>query len=188
MSGAQARVVAYLGGHGSFSEEASRRLAPAHELMPLADFAAVGRAVYEGTADVGVLPLSNSHAGSIDAARILLAHPELRVVRQEAIDVRLHLLGTAGATLDTVSQVSSHPAALIQCRRFLEDRPWVTNPAASTACAAQDVAAAGDPAKAAIASHAAALAYGLEVLANDVQGEEENVTLFALVERRDQFA
>ena len=90
------RSVAYLGGRGSFSEEACQRFLPTCELMPMPDFEAVAVAVCQGTADVGVLPIHNSIAGPIDAVRVLLAHPELRTIGEEQIDIRLHLLATTG--------------------------------------------------------------------------------------------
>ena len=49
------RIVAYLGGRGSFSEEACQRFLPECELMPLPDFEAVAMAVCQGSADVAVL-------------------------------------------------------------------------------------------------------------------------------------
>lgn len=188
MSAAAKKVVAYLGGAGSFSEEACRRVAPAHELMPLGDFETVARAVRQGSADMGLLPVSNSRAGPIDAVRPLLAHPELRVVGEEVLSVRLHLLGVEGASTDTIRQVSSHPAALVQCEGFLRSRPWSRSRTVSTAEAARQVAVAKDPTRAAVGSEAAAVIHGLQILARDLQGEADNVTTFAIVERRDQFA
>lgn len=188
MSAATARIVAYLGGHGSFSEEACRRFVPTHALMPLGDFTSVARAVCEGSADVAVLPVSNSRVGPIAAVRHLLAHPELRVIGEEVLGVRLHLLAPPGSKLEGIARVSSHPAALTQCRSFLAERAWALTQTESTAEAARQVAAAGDPARAAIGSDAAAMIYGLDVLARDLQGGAENVTCFAIIERRDQFA
>ncbi|UUR08360.1 prephenate dehydratase domain-containing protein [Sphingomonas glaciei] len=185
---AAARIVAYLGGNGSFSEEACRRFVPAHQLMPLGDFASVARAVCQGSADLALLPVSNSRVGPIATVRHLLAHPELRVVGEQVLGVRLHLLGCEGADITTIRHVSSHPAALIQCAPYLDGREWIAIPAASTSEAARQLAASNDPSRAAIASEAAAAIYGLRVLARDLQGEAENITRFAIVERRDQFA
>jgi prephenate dehydratase len=188
VNAACARVVAYLGGHGSFSEEACRRFAPAYELMPFGDFPSVARAVCQGSADLAVLPVANTHVGPIAAVRSLLAHPELRIVGEEVLGIRLHLLGLRGARLDGITQVSSHAAALTQCRSFLAARRWAVTPLHSTAEAARQVASAANPARAAIGSDAAANAYDLAILARDLQGEGENLTRFAIVERRDQFA
>ena len=188
MSDTTAPIVAYLGGHGSFSEEACHRFVPAHHLMPVSDFASVALAVCEGSADVGVLPLSNSLAGPIAAVRRLLSHPELRIVGEEVLDVRLHLLAIPGASIRHIIRVVSHPAALVQCERFLAEQAWGLTPTESTAEAARQVGAAADHTLAAIGSEAAAMIYGLDVLARDLQGDAENVTRFAIVERRDQFA
>jgi prephenate dehydratase len=84
--------------------------------------------------------------------------------------------------------LSSHPAALAQCKAYLEQWPWDRLEAASTAQAASEVAAAADPTWAAIGSAAAAQIHGLTVLAHDLQGNARNETRFVIVERRDQFA
>lgn len=188
MTFASARIVAYLGGHGSFSEEACQRFVPAHDLMPMADFASVAQAVCQGSADIAVLPLSNTHVGPISAVHQLLAHPELRVIGEEVLGIRLHLLGLPGADETAITHVYSHPAALKQCANFLDRRPWVRTVVASTAEAAHHVVRTGDPSCAAIASSAAATIHRLDVLAEDLQGSAENITRFAIVERRDQFA
>lgn len=181
-------TVAYLGGHGSFSEEACLRHVPGHDLLPLSDFASVLRAVREGTADLAVVPVENSLAGEISAVTELLGHPELRVVGEEKLEVRLHLLAPAGATIETVRKVSSHPAALTQCGAWLDGRTWEREALASTAEAAARVAAAADRGWAAIGSEVAGALNGLELLARDIHGGAENVTRFAIVERRREFA
>lgn len=188
MNAANERIVAYLGGHGSFSEEACQRFVPAHNLMPLGDFAAVARAVCQGSADLAVLPVFNSLAGPIAAVHHLLAHPELRVVGEERLDIRLHLLGVPGATFENIERVSSHSAALAQCTDFLAEQEWTLLSTESTAEAARQVGAAADPAHGAIGSEAAATIYGLEVLAEKIQNAVDNITRFVIVERRNQFA
>ncbi len=182
------RTVAYLGGRGSFSEEACQRFLPACELMPLADFEAVATAVCQGSADVGVLPIRNSVAGPIDAVRVLLAHPELRMVGEEDVDIRLHLLASNGTSLGAIREVASHRAALRQCKTFLADHQLAAVEAPSTSEAARQVADAKDPSRAAIASEVAADIYGLTIVARDVQGDRASITRFAIVERRDHYA
>jgi len=181
-------TVAYLGGRGSFSEEACQRFLPAYELMPLPDFEAVAMAVCQGSADVGVLPIRNSVAGPIDAVRVLLAHPELRTVGEEDIDVRLHLLAPHGSNFSAIREVASHRAALRQCKPFLAQHQLRSVEAPSTAAAAQQVADASDPSCAAIGSEIAADIYGLTVVARDIQGDRASITRFAIVERRDHYA
>ncbi|WP_300973531.1 prephenate dehydratase domain-containing protein [Sphingomonas sp. LHG3406-1] len=182
------RTVAYLGGHGSFSEEACLRFVPAHDLLACGDFETVLRAVREGTADLAVVPVENSLAGPITAVRDLLGHAELKVIGEERLDVRLHLLGTEGAAIRGIERVASHAAALTQCAEWLGGHSWERTAVASTSEAAAMVAAAGDPQWAAIGSEVAAALHGLTILARDLQGSAENVTRFAIVERRDSYA
>ena len=182
------RVVAYLGGRGSFSEEACQQFLPECELMPLHDFEAVAMAVCQGSADVAVLPVHNNLIGPIDAVLVLLAHPELRTVGEEEMQIRLHLLGRAGTQIGAIREVASHRAALDQCAVFVAQHNLGTVVTPSTAEAARQVAEAADPTRAAIASEAAAALYGLSILARDIQNEAGSVTRFSIVERRDQFA
>jgi prephenate dehydratase len=187
-SGKGNRIVAYLGGQGSFSEEACQRFLPDCDLMPLADFEAVAIAVCQGSADVAVLPIHNSLAGPIDAVLVLLAHPELRTIGKEQLDIRLHLLARTGTDLAEVRQVASHRAALRQCAAFIATHDLCTVETPSTAEAARQVAQGSDPARAAVASEAAADLYGLSILAHDIHDKTGSITTFSIVERRDQFA
>lgn len=187
-SGDTGRIVAYLGGRGSFSEEACQRFLPECKLMPLPDFEAVALAVCQGSADVAVLPVHNNLVGPIDAVLVLLAHPELRAVGEQELQVRLHLLGRSGTQIGAISEVASHRAALDQCAAFVAQHNLGTVVTPSTAEAARQVAEATDPARAAIASETAADLYGLSILVRDIQDEAGSITKFSIVERRDQFA
>jgi prephenate dehydratase len=187
-SGKARRIVAFLGGPGSFSQEASTRFLPDCDPMPLPDFEAVALAVCQGSADVAVLPIHNSLAGPIDAVLALLRHPELREIGEELLHVHLHLLAAPGTGVDDIREVVSHRAALRQCDAFIAARHWRAVEAPSTAQAAEMVATSARPDRAAIASRAAADLHGLDVLASDIQDDSVNVTRFSIVERRNQFA
>jgi len=86
--------------------------------------------------------------------------------------------------LDELRIVRSHPQALAQCAPFLRGLPGVRAEADfDTAGAARKVAAGGDRTVGAIASEAAARAYGLDVLARGIQSQEGNFTRFLEVAR-----
>ena len=176
------RTAAFLGGRGSFSEEACLRFLPECAPLPYPDFAAVAGAVLAGDADFGVLPVRNTVAGPIPAAAALVADERLRTITEGDLEVRFHLLGVPGATVAGIRRVASHAAALSQCAAFIRHSAYPAEEAPSTAEAARQVAERGDPARAAIASLIAAELYGLDVLARDIQGAAANVTSFAIVE------
>ena len=92
------------------------------------------------------------------------------------------LLGVPGSTLELVKVVTSHPVALAQCRRFLQAFGARAEPFYDTAGAAKMVRERGDPTIAAVASHAAAIRYGLIMLSDAIQDEPDNWTRFVKIE------
>jgi prephenate dehydratase len=178
------RTVAFQGEAGAFGEEAVRGwFGEAAEPIGVPTFSAVVAAVTSGDADAGVLPLENSLAGTVGDALDALARGSLRVVGEVLLPIRHQVCVVPGATLDGIRRVTSHWQALAQCERTLSAHGWEIVPAADTAGAARDLAASGDPTTAAIASRAAADRYGLEVVANDIQDADHNLTRFAILVR-----
>ena len=178
-------AVAYQGEPGAFGEEAVIGYfgADAVDPAPMPTFSAVCAAVEDGSADAGVLPLENSLAGTVGDALDALADGSLVVIGELLLPIRHQLLVMPGARLDDIERVSSHWQALSQCERFLDGRGWQVVPAADTAGAARELAAAEDLRSAAIASARAAERYGLEIAATDIQDSPHNVTRFAILAR-----
>lgn len=180
--------IAFQGELGAFSEEAVRALyGNAAEPIPLREFRDVGEAVVEGRVAAGVLPVENSIAGSVGPAYDVLLSLPLRVVGEVVRPIRHFLLSVPGADVAGVRRAVSHPVALAQCTEFLRRHPEMEAVAVyDTAGAARDVAGAGDPALAAIASRLAGERYGLEVLAPDIQDRRDNQTRFYAVVADDR--
>ena len=172
--------VVYHGVPGAFSHEACLRFVPGEAPVGLASFADVVRAVEEGDASVGVLPLENNNAGRVDEVRKLLDGSNLKVVAEHKLPIRIHLLGLAGSTLDQIRTAVSHPMAIKQCRETLLSLGLEAEEASSTSVAAQKLT---DPYKGVLASEAAAEAYGLVVLKRNVHDREVNETTFVVVSR-----
>src|SRR5207247_1370805 len=76
-----------------------------------------------------------------------------------------------------------HLQALAQCDRYLHSRQIKPVAFHDTAGAARAVAEQRKPGTAAIASKAAAIRYGLYVLAESIQDDSENRTRFVVVEK-----
>src|SRR5712691_11753806 len=111
--------IAYQGELGAFSEAAARRVNPDAQLVPCRSFEEVFDAVNAGPAGYGVLPIENSIGGSIHRNYDLLLEHELPIVAEVELPVVHHLLALAGATLEGLKRVYSHPQGLAQCERFL---------------------------------------------------------------------
>jgi prephenate dehydratase len=182
--------VVYQGEPGAFSEEAvlaffgDRADAPERAAVPT--WRAVFEAVTDGTADRGVIAIESSLAGSIRETYDLLAEffdRGVRIVGEVSVPVRLALLALPGRRLDAIERVYSHAQALAQADEFLRSRDWQVLTTYNTAGAARMIADRNELDAAAIASPRVAELYGLEVLANDIQGGDENRTRFAVLAR-----
>jgi prephenate dehydratase len=92
-------------------------------------------------------------------------------------------MAPSGASLEGLETVRSHAQALGQCRAWLRAHvPHATGEATpDTAGAAREVAAAGDPTVAAIASKRAAEQYGLTILADGLEDDAQNFTRFLVI-------
>lgn len=178
--------VAYQGEPGAYSERAVRSVFPAAEPMPCDTVRLVFSRVTSGEADLGVVPLENSQAGSVNETYDLLLHTSLlKIVGEALVQVDHALLGVPGARLEGVKRAYSHWQALAQCEEFLAAMHIEPVPAHDTAGAARLVAERGDPEEAAIASVDAAARTGLAVLAERIQTEKENFTKFSVIGSRD---
>ena len=175
-------TVAYQGVPGAFGEEACRRFLPDHEPVARPSFAAVADAVIAGEAALGMLPRRNSTVGPVPGIEALLERDGLAVRECRELPVRLHLMARPGTRLEEVRTAVSHPVALGQCADFLASNGLAAEEAENTAMAAQALSDAG---KAAIASEAAATAYGLTILIRDVHDRPDNATTFCIVARSD---
>lgn len=178
--------MAYLGPPGTFTEEAlltQPDLAAAkHQLCR--SIPEVLESAADGRVDLGFTAIENSIEGTVNVALdALIFEHDLLIQREVIIDVRLHLLGLPGASLETIQRVISFPVATAQCRHYLTDNlPHVEEVAAnSTAAAAQDLADSQDAAVAAIGTALSQQLYGLELIATDIEDHPENQTRFVVV-------
>ncbi len=170
--------VAYQGVPGAFSHQAALAFAQGLEPVAYPTFDAVAEAVEAGEVERGIVPVENSRAGLVPEVQALLARTDLAQLSRNPLPVRMHLLGLPGASLSAIHTAVSHPMALQQCAESLKRLGLTPEPAINTAVAAQMLA---DPAKAVLASEWAAGAYGLEMLARDVQDDPDNTTWFVLL-------
>ena len=180
--------VAYQGLAGAFSEAAAAALFPSEHLQPRPTFADVFAALETDQVEAAVVPVENTHAGSVaDVYDLLRQHEGARIVAEVIVRVRHCLLAVPGARISDIRVARSHPQALAQVEEFLRRngiQPWV---AFDTAGAAEEVAKGGERTVAAVASRRAAERYGLDVLAESIETSPDNFTrFFALARRGDE--
>lgn len=180
------QTVAFQGEPGAYSQEAIfQHFGSTVNTIACPTFEDVFKAVEDGRATLGLLPVENSQAGSINQAFDLLLDHDLRVVGEVKLRVRHCLLAVPGTKPADILRVRSHYQALAQCERYLRTRGWEGIMAYDTAGAAHDLAASQEAGTAAIASALAADTYGLEVLDAGIEDSPDNTTRFFLLGREE---
>lgn len=176
--------VGFQGEAGAYSQRAVRRLFLAEaNSVPFHTVHRVFEAVEIGTVAFGVVPLENSHAGSINESYDLLVRHGVQIVGETIVRISHCLMAPPGTALDEVTTVYSHPQALDQCSEFLDSLQVERIALHDTAGAARILAERKQPGGAAIASVEAAGLYGLEVLAADIEDRTDNSTKFVAIAR-----
>lgn len=180
--------VVYQGMPGAYSEEAAVRFfGPQVQSQGMNRFEDVFEAIACGEADYGVLPIENSTTGAIRQVYDLLLQYHFYMVGETTVKVEHCLMALPGVDLDEITHVYSHEQGLFQSDRFLDRHPnWVRVPQLDTAGSAKLVKEAGDRTKAAICSRRAADVYGLHVLVQGVNHNQENYTRFAVVRAKPE--
>jgi prephenate dehydratase len=176
-----ARRIAYQGEPGANSHTVCKQHYPDWESVPCASFEDVFAAVENGEAELAMIPIDNSIAGRVADIHHFLPASDLHIVGEHFLRVQFHLMAPAGASLETIRTVHSHVHALGQCRRIIREHGLVPVISGDTAGAAREVAEAGDLSQAAIAPPLAAEIYGLEILARDIEDEDDNTTRFVVL-------
>lgn len=139
-------------------------------------------AIRNGEADYAVLPIENSSAGIVSENYDLMVEYDNCIVGEQIIKIDHALLGLPEAELSDITDVYSHPQALMQCGSYLEShREWEKHSLKNTAMAAQKIKADGKKNKAAIASSLTADIYGLKILEESIQENKTNATRFIIV-------
>jgi len=174
--------VAFQGERGANSEEAVVHLFGDVELVPCARLSDAFRAVVDGRADCGVVPVENSTAGSINETYDLLLAHDLVIAGELDHRVVHSLMALPGQTLDAVTRVYSHPQALAQCDAFLRQHGLEPVSYYDTAGSAKMIQEQRLPGAAAIASRRAAQLYNLEVLAQGIETNPNNYTKFLVID------
>ena len=179
-----ANRIAFQGYPGAYSNLACKSAFPTMTPLPCASFEDAFAAVREGKARLAMIPIDNSIAGRVADIHHLMPHSGLHIVGEHFQRVEHCLLGLKGAKLEDLKEAHSHVHALGQCRKAIKRLGLKAVVHADTAGAAQDVAAWGDPTKAAISSSLAAEIYGLKILKKNIEDAEFNTTRFLVMSKK----
>jgi len=178
--------VAIQGKLGSFHHiVAERYFSERLSLVPCDTFDATVSTLVKGEAHQAVLAIENSIAGSIIPNYALIDRNDLQIIGEYGLSIHQHFLVLPGQTVEEIKEVHSHPMALLQCKDFFNQHPYIRLvEAEDTAEEAQRISEQQLKGIGAIASKEAAARYGLSVLAASIQTIKNNVTRFVIVQKK----
>ena len=176
--------VAFLGPKATFTHLACmQHFGMSTDFIPKNDIADVFDEVERGSADYGVVPIENTTEGVVSHTLDMFVTSNLYICGEIMLEISLALLNKTGDIKD-VKKVYSHPHAIAECKKWLNDN--LSNAAvfdvSSTAMAAQTVM--DDASAAAIASEQAAALYGLQVVARKIEDQLNNFTRFLVIGKK----
>ena len=161
---------------------------PSMQPLPCPTFEDAFVALESGEADLAMIPIENTIAGRVADIHYLLPESRLHIIGEYFMPIRFQLMVLPGVTREEVRTVHSHIHALGQCRKIIRSNGWKAVVAGDTAGAAKLVAEKGDRTMAALAPRLAADLYGLDILAENVEDTENNVTRFVVLSRDEHWA
>lgn len=158
-----------------------------NELLCCHSFESVVQKLLSNEADMGVMAIENSLAGSIIPNYALLYDHNLKVIGEYYQEISHHLMAKDGQSIEDIIEVHSHPMALLQCTNFFKNYPKIKLvEAADTALVAQQIQENNQLGVAAIAPGLAANLYELQTLAKDIQNLKTNSTRFLIVTKAQE--
>jgi prephenate dehydratase len=175
--------IAFQGELGAYSHQACAQARPGFEPVPCQTFEDVVEMTRSGAVDLGMLAVENSTYGRVADVHSLLPKAGLHIVDEAFVRVHVNLLGVPGAKVEDVTEAHGHVVILPQCAGFLKSQGIKGVISSDNARAAREVAEAGDPSRAALASELAAEIYGLDVLARHIEDHKNNTTRFLVMSR-----
>lgn len=133
----------------------------------------------------GIVAIENTIAGSLLQNHNLLRESETSIIGELKLRISHCLAALPGQKATDITEVHSHPMALMQCGDFLEEHPeWKAVESEDTALSAKDINEKQIKGRAAICSHLAAEIYHLEILAKDIETNKRNLTRFLILADR----
>jgi prephenate dehydratase len=149
------------------------------ELVPCMSFEDLFDQVRSGAADVAVMAIENTVAGSLLPNYALLNSSGFTIFGEIYLRISQNLMALPGQKIEDIREAYSHYMAIAQTRPFFKAYPNIhLVESEDTAASARLVHEEQKAGMAAIAGERAAVMYGLEILAQGIETNKRNYTRF----------
>ena len=179
--------IAIQGTLGSYHDIAAHKYFEGEEieLICCATFEDVFAAVKKDSKTIGMLAIENTIAGSLLHNNELLRQSGTQIIGEYKLRISHSFVCLPDEDWNDLTEVNSHPIALMQCREFLAQHPKMkVVEAEDTALSAEIIKRENLKGHAAICGKLAAQIYKMEVLAEGIETNKRNFTRFLAIADR----
>ncbi len=181
------KKVAIQGIAGSYHDIAARNYYEGEEIeiIPCNTFREVIATIKKDPSVVGLMAIENTIAGSLLQNHELIRESGLSVTGEYKLRISHSLVALPGTSIHEITEVNSHPIALMQCADFLDTLPNAkVVEKEDTAMSARWISENQLKGHAAICGKLAAKIYNMEVLAEGIETNKRNFTRFLSIADR----
>ncbi len=178
------KKIAIQGIKGSFHDIASHQYFQGEELglITCDTFEEVFRQLREDEEVIALVAIENTIAGSLLHNYELLRESQATIVGEHKLHIEHSLMCLPEEDWEDLTEVNSHPVALMQCREFLSRHPQLkVVEVGDTAGAAAHISEHRLAHHAAICHKDAARIYGMKVLEQGIETNKHNFTRFLVL-------
>ena len=172
--------IVYQGVAGSYSESCAKEMYPGVETISCKTFDECFEKASLNSNIRAIIPESNKTTGNIGVEYLIFKY-RLNIYEEFFFPINHNLIGIKGSKLMDIKNVYSHAQALSQASEFLKKNNLSANVRADTAGSAKYISEVQDKSKAAISSKLSAKIYGLKILKENIQDDNNNYTRFLIM-------
>ena len=178
------KKIAIQGTLGSYHDIAAHKYFEGEEieLICCANFEDVFTSIRKDSQVIGMLAIENTIAGSLLHNNELLRQSGTQIIGEYKLRISHSFVCLPDESWEDLTEVNSHPIALMQCREFLNQHPQLkVVEGEDTARSAEAIKNGNLKGHAAICSRYAADLYGMKVLEEGIETNKHNFTRFLVV-------
>ena len=178
--------ILYQGNKGAYSQLAALEVFPKSDTISCKTFEDCFKKCDEDESLKSIIPIENSIAGRVADIQYLMNKYKLQIYAEHFHKVSHNLLVKPGTQMKNLKYIRSHSQAISQCQKIINEHNLDPIIAADTAGSAKFISENLADDEAAIASTLAAKIYNLEILKNNIEDDEKNVTRFLIMGKKVQ--
>ena len=178
------KKIAIQGTLGSYHDIAAHKYFEGEEieLICCTTFEDVFKAIRKDSQVIGMLAIENTIAGSLLHNNELLRQSGTQIIGEHKLRISHCFVCLPEEDWSDITEVNSHPIALMQCREFLQQHPNIKVVEGEDTARSAEMIKEGDlKGHAAICSKIAAERYGMKILQESIETNKHNFTRFLIV-------